>query len=162
MTTSCLVHAAHRLTLVAGTLLLVTCSVEESLLPPDELAGGTWGGDNAGVIVGDATVHVHVGCTNGNFLLPVELDDEGRFSVAGEYMLRAFPVPIGPTLPAQFAGMVEGRRLTLIVAVNDTVEKKLVILGPVRVTLGVEPRMGPCPICRIPPLRLQRTTTGGG
>ncbi|MGH7713356.1 MAG: hypothetical protein ACREOG_18860, partial [Gemmatimonadaceae bacterium] len=36
------------------------------------------------------------------------------------------------------------------VTVNDTVEKKTVVLGPVRVTFGREPRMQVCPICRSP------------
>jgi hypothetical protein len=36
------------------------------------------------------------------------------------------------------------------VAVNDTIEKKLVALGPVTVTFGREPRMQQCPICRTP------------
>ena len=65
-------------------------------------------------------------------------------------MLRAYPVMIGPELPAQFSGRVVGRTLTLAVAVNDTVEKKVVALGPITVTFGRTPQMGPCPICRAP------------
>jgi len=34
--------------------------------------------------------------------------------------------------------------------VNDTVEHKSTVLGPVVVTWGTEPKMGPCPICRRP------------
>jgi hypothetical protein len=64
------------------------------------------------------------------------------------YVLRAYPIHIGPDLPAQFSGQVRDNRLTLRVVVNDTVEKKTVNLGPVTVTLGREPQMGPCPICR--------------
>lgn len=75
-----------------------------------------------------------------------------HFSVPGEYLLRAYPVAIGPTMPAQFAGVLNGDRLTLSIAVNDTIEKKLVVLGPVTVVLGRDPNMGPCPICKNPPL----------
>ena len=114
----------------------------------DELALGTWGGENAGAIVGDTVTHVHIGCTFGNFRTPVALADGGRFNVTGSYTLRAFPVVIGPSLPAVFTGVVNGTRLTISVAVSDTVENKLVPLGPVTVVLGREPRMGPCPICR--------------
>ena len=53
----------------------------------------------------------------------------------------------GPSLPAQLTGLVDGRRLTFTVSVNDTVEKKLVVLGPESVTFAHDPRMGPCPIC---------------
>jgi hypothetical protein len=57
---------------------------------------------------------------------------------------------MGPTLPAQFAGLVRGNVLTLTVAVDDTVMKDLVALGPVTVVFGREPRMQVCPICREP------------
>lgn len=117
---------------------------------PDELVAGTWGGENAGVVVDNANAHVHIACTKGDFAAPIALDGEGRFSVPGNYVLRAYPVQIGPSLPAQFAGVVEGNRLTLTVAVNDTVEKKLVALGPVTVVFNREPRMQVCPICRTP------------
>lgn len=115
-----------------------------------ELTRGTWGGENAGAIVDESIVHVHIGCTLGNFPRPAVLDGEGRFTVEGSYTLRAFPVAVGPPLPAAFIGAVDGTRLTLSVAVNDTVEKKLVTLGPVTVVLGREPRMQTCPICRRP------------
>jgi hypothetical protein len=113
----------------------------------DELEVGTWGGENAGVIVSATGAHVHVGCTNGDFPAPIALDEDGRFSVAGDYLLRAYPVAIGPTMPAQFAGVVRGRDLVMTVAVNDTVAGELVVLGPVSVRLGRDPEMGPCPIC---------------
>ena len=132
-------------------LLVVSCS-GSSLLPPSDgiLAVGTWGGDNSGVIVTDSAVHVHVGCTFGDLSGPVELDADGRFTVDGSYVLRAYPVQTGPSLPAQFSGRVSGRTLTLAIAVHDTVERKLVALGPITVVHGREPEMGPCPICRVP------------
>jgi hypothetical protein len=136
--------------IAAAALVLAACSGGSVTAgtPPRELARGTWGGDNAGAIVEDSVVHVHLGCTLGNFPPPGALDDEGRFSVEGSYTLRAFPVAVGPPLPAVFAGVVSGNRLTLSVAVNDTVEKKLVALGPVTVVFGREPRLQTCPICR--------------
>lgn len=138
--------------LVSAVALAATCDISEPVFPPtgDKLAIGTWGGDNAGVIVGDSIAHVHVGCTLGDFRSPVALDADGRFNVSGSYTLRAYPVHIGPPLPAQFAGRVENGQLTLAIAVNDTVEKKLVQVGPVTVTFGRDPRMGPCPICTKP------------
>jgi len=141
------------LTLLAGAAIAVAAcsgSVTTTGSPAQELASGTWGGDNAGVIVSDSIVHAHIGCTLGNFSPPAALTDDGRFSVEGSYTLRAFPIAVGPPLPATFAGVVNGTRLTLSVTVNDTVEKKVVSLGPVTVTLGREPRMQTCPICRKP------------
>ena len=123
------------------------CGTDELVMAGDDLRVGTWGGDDAAAQVEPTTVHVHVGCTKGDFPAPVDLDAQGRFSVPGSYVLRAFPIEVGPALPAQFAGVVQGTRLTMTIAVNDTVEKKLVVLGPVTVFFGREPRMGPCPIC---------------
>ena len=132
-------------------LLVGSCSDSELLPPADgKLALGTWGGDNSGVIVTDEITHVHVGCTFGNMPGNIQLDASGRFTIDGSYVLRAYPVQIGPELPAQFSGRVLGGTLTLAIAVNDTVEKKLVALGPVTVVHGREPDMGPCPICRAP------------
>lgn len=115
--------------------------------PATEIAAGTWGGDGAAAVVSDSTVHVHIGCTKGDFPRPATLDANGRFEVSGRYVLRAFPVEIGPSLPARFAGVVRGRQLLLSVAVDDTVMHTLVAVGPATVTLGREPKLGPCPIC---------------
>ena len=132
-------------------LLVGSCS-GSSLLPPSDgfLAVGTWGGDNSGVVVTDSAVHVHVGCTFGDMPGTVQLDANGRFTIDGSYVLRAYPIQIGPSLPAQFSGRVSGRTLTLAIAVHDTVERKVVALGPITVVYGREPEMGPCPICRAP------------
>jgi hypothetical protein len=80
----------------------------------------------------------------------IPLDPNGRFTVDGSYVLRAYPIMVGPPLPAQFSGRVSGRTLTLAIAVNDSVEKRLVALGPVTVVYGRSPSMGPCPICVVP------------
>jgi hypothetical protein len=144
-------HTTPALALVVGvTLAAAACSGRSVTAGTSTqvLTRGTWGGENAGAIVDDSIVHVHIGCTLGNFPPPAVLDDEGRFSVEGNYTLRAFPIAVGPSLPAVFTGIVNGAQLTLSVAVNDTVEKKLVALGPVTVVLGREPRMQTCPICR--------------
>lgn len=139
----------RRLASVAAVLLFAAGCTDPSPVP-GELAAGTWGGDNAGVIVTATSTHVHVGCTFGNIPVRVEAGPDGRFGVAGTYVLRAFPVAVGPELPAVFSGRVIGRTLTLTVAVDDTTEGKLVNLGPVSVQLGRDPNLGPCPICRVP------------
>ncbi|HET9333801.1 MAG TPA: hypothetical protein VFQ21_09485 [Gemmatimonadota bacterium] len=132
---------------VAAGLLATACS--DGMLSPsdDQLALGTWGGDDAGVVATDSLTHVHVGCTYGDMPGSIPLGLDGRFTVDGSYVLRAYPIMVGPSLPAQFSGRVSGRALTLAIAVNDTVEKKLIALGPVTVVYGHTPSMGPCPIC---------------
>ena len=146
---------AHKL----SGLLLVTAFAasalscnKDTIVPGEGLTVGTWGGKDAGLIVNDSTAHLHIGCTFGDFASAVEVDGGGHFSVAGDYVLRAFPIQLGPSLPAQFTGEIAGNKVTLLVTVNDTVENSIVIKGPVTVTLGREPELGPCPICTTPRL----------
>jgi hypothetical protein len=144
--------------MLAGAALfaaLFTACADQSPAPAagDRIALGTWGGDDGGMIVSDSSVHVHMGCTFGDIAGRVALDIDGRFDVEGSHVLRAFPVLIGPSLPARYAGRVEGASLRLTVTVTDTVAKQTVVLGPVTLALGDEPRLGPCPICRVPARR---------
>lgn len=139
---------------LAGPLLFVflagSCS-ETALISPDGfLLTGTWGGENAGLIATDSVTHLHIGCTFGDVPGRLALNTGHEFSADGNYVLRAYPVMVGPTLPARFSGHLSGRILTVTVTVNDTVEKKSVELGPVRVVYGRTPELGPCPICLVP------------
>ena len=135
---------------IVAAAFCIGCARSDTVQPPDrtKLSEGGWGGDDAGVIVEDTLAHVHIGCTLGDFSAPIPLDASQRFSVSGSYVLRAYPVQVGPPLPAQFAGVVEGDRLTFSIAVNDTVEKKVVALGPMTVRYGQAANMRICPICR--------------
>ena len=133
--------------ILAISIALVGCPSDDPTSPDGSLVIGTWGGENVALLVENDVAHVHIGCTNGDFHVPLRVDQDNRVNVAGSYLLRAYPVAIGPTLPAQLAGVLRGRQLTFTVSVNDTVEKKLVVLGPVSVWLGEDPRLGPCPIC---------------
>ena len=133
--------------LLLASFVLSGCPSDDPVSPDGNLLVGTWGGENVALIVEADVAHVHVGCTNGDFQTPLSVDSDDRVSVEGSYLLRAYPVAVGPTLPAVLTGVVAGRQFVFTVAVNDTVEKKLVVLDPATVTLGREPRMGPCPIC---------------
>lgn len=136
---------------LVGTALLALGAACGSATSTDEpaqsLAPGSWGGDSVGVIVGDTLVHVHIGCTKGDFRRPAALTADGRFDVTGSYILRAYPIEIGPSLPARFTGSVRGGRLRITVAVDDTVAGARVTRGPAVASLGAAPRLGPCPIC---------------
>lgn len=138
--------------LLSAAVLAAACATRDALHPPagTQIALGTWGGDGAGIVATDSATHIHIGCTFGDVVGRVVLDADGRFNVSGSYMLRAYPIAIGPTVPAQFSGRVVGPTLTIVVAVNDTVARKLVALGPVSVRFGHQPKLGPCPICAVP------------
>jgi len=137
--------------LTAASFMLATCTPSQTLTyAGTTLALGTWGGNNVALIATDSLTHVHVGCTFGDFPGGVTLDASGHFAVDGSYMLHAYPITVGPSMPAQLSGQVVGGTLTFAVAVNDTVAKQVVSLGPGTVVFGQEPIMGVCPLCRVP------------
>ena len=111
----------------------------------DQVPLGTWGGEDAALIVGQDGAHVHIGCTKGDIKGAILLDADGRFEEAGTYNVDAFPVDRGILHPARFTGMTDGRSLTLVVRLTDTGQS----LGPAVVRFGMEPRMRNCPICRL-------------
>ena len=135
----------------AAAALLAACA--HSSTPPTSdgaLALGSWGGDGAGMIVGDTAMHLHIKCTYGDVSGRIPIDANGRFDVSGSYMLRAFPIAVGPSVPARFTGRLDGASVTITVTVNDTVQHMSGDIGPVTVTFGKEPRLLPCPFCRRP------------
>lgn len=113
---------------------------------------GTWGGENAGLIASDTSAHVHIGCTLGDTKGPIHPDADGRFELEGKYNVDAYPVDRGIFHPARFSGEINGITMTLTVVLTDTARQ----LGPVTLTYGKEPKMGPCPICREPSERRNR------
>jgi hypothetical protein len=147
-------HRIEWLCVVGAAVIFVGCASSSiNPLPLDgKLPLGTWGAENAGMIVGDTAMHLHIGCTFGDVSGRIPLTANGSFDVAGSYMLRAYPIAVGPTVPARFTGQLDGSTVTITVTVNDTVQHTTVVKGPVVVQFGEEPRMGPCPICRRPVL----------
>ena len=134
-------------------MVAVLAACAEPTLSPvvdGRLAVGTWGGQDAGVVVTSEGIHIHVGCTFGNIVGNVTIDAAGRFTAEGSYVIRAYPVQTGASLPAQFSGRIAGTALTLAVAVHDTVEQRVVAVGPVTVLFGREAEMLQCPICQVP------------
>jgi len=136
--------------IVAGLaiVLLRDCGVVSPRPSPGKVSG-TWGGDNAGLIADDTSAHAHIGCTYGNVHQQIVADASGKFDVPGEHDITAYPVDRGIQHPARYAGTILGQTMTLTVTLTDTA----VTLGPVQLTLGKEPRMGPCPICRVKRVR---------
>ena len=134
-----------RITAILLGVAVIACSAATSTPITDVV--GTWGGDNAGLIVNGTDIHVHIGCTLGDAVGPIVADQNGRFEVTGTYNVDAYPVNRGITHPATFSGQIVGQSMTLTVSLTDTAR----VLGPVTLVYGKEPKMGPCPICRVPP-----------
>jgi hypothetical protein len=134
-----------RITAILLGVAAIACSAATSTPITDVV--GTWGGENAGLIVNGNDVHVHIGCTLGDAVGPIVTDANGRFEFSGTYNVDAYPVSRGITHPATFSGQIDGQAMTLTVSLTDTAR----VLGPVNLVYGKEPKMGPCPICRVPP-----------
>ena len=130
----------------AFAALLGPCDLMTSSQPPAGPVVGTWGGQNAGLMADDSSAHVHIGCTYGNVHQQIVPDSSGKFDVPGQQDITAYPVDRGILHPARFSGSVVAGSMTLVVTLTDTA----VTLGPVKLVYGMEPRMGPCPICRVP------------
>jgi hypothetical protein len=144
-------HTNRSILVAAGALLIACISPGAGAgVVNDRLALGNWGGENAALIVSDTAMHLHIGCTFGDVSGQVSVGADGMFDVAGSYMLRAYPIQVGPTVPARFVGQVRGTTATITVTVNDTVTHQTVVKGPVSVTLDQVANMGLCPICRRP------------
>ena len=132
-----------RISLLPSILAILACSAATSTPITDVV--GTWGGDNAGLIVTNTNVHVHIGCTLGDAVGPIKTDANGHFEAAGTYNVDAYPIDRGIVHPAKFTGQIVGVTMTLTVMLTDTAR----VLGPVTLIYGKEPKMGPCPICRV-------------
>ena len=135
----------RKISVIPIIFALIACSAATSTPITDVI--GTWGGDNAGMIVNGNDVHVHIGCTLGDAVGPIHPDEDGHFDVSGTYNVDAYPVNRGINHPANFSGQIDGQTMTLTVSLTDTAR----VLGPVTLVYGKEPTMGPCPICRVPP-----------
>jgi hypothetical protein len=127
-----------------ASLAWVLAACGDSPRIPERLPAGTWGGEEAGMVVSATGAHVHIRCTVGDIAQPIPLDPQGRFEVAGQHNVDAFPIDRGIVHPARYTGSTDGRNLVLSVRLTDTGQT----LGPVGLVLGLEPRMVNCPICR--------------
>jgi hypothetical protein len=66
-----------------ATVAAFACTSNTTAVPADHLVPlGTWGGDSGGLIVGDTSAHLHIGCTFGDISGRVPVSDDGRFDVA--------------------------------------------------------------------------------
>src|SRR5256885_12923797 len=65
-----------RFFVVPSLLAALACSA----ITPTHITeiAGTWGGENAGLIVDQSDVHVHIGCTIGDAVGPIKPDADGR------------------------------------------------------------------------------------
>jgi hypothetical protein len=141
-------NRAALLSLLALIAALSACAKDSPTSPSaaTKLAFGTWGGNHAQVVASDTLTHVLSNCTFGDFPGNIPLDANGRFAVDGTYMLYTVPVQLNAPFAAQLSGQVIGNTLTFAIAVNDTIAKRVVSLGPQVVELGRQATIAACPV----------------
>src|SRR6478672_8053994 len=99
-----------RTMLAAAVVLAAACGA--SRIEPGTLAVGTWGGEEAGLLVRADGAHAHIGCTYGDIAGPIPFDADGFFDVAAQWNVTAFPIDRGVFHDSRMSGRLRGDRLT--------------------------------------------------
>ena len=140
-------RAAAIVFVAAVPFLFANCHGADVItVPGKQLTLGTWGGARSEVMATASSTSVTFQCTFGNFPGSIALDTDGRFSVQGTYNPYAGPVAIGTPFLAQLSGQVSGNTLTFAVATYDTVNNRLIEIGPATVVLGRTADFQACPV----------------
>jgi len=96
------------------------CSTASSVGPDDAVARGQWGGDHVTMEVTATGATLEFDCAHARIDEPITVDRNGRFSVRGTYAAeRGGPVrdtEDDRTRPAQFAGRVSGKTMSLTIS----------------------------------------------
>ena len=104
---------------------------------------GTWGGDHILLEVTADGATLELDCAHGAVEGAIRLDSEGRFDAGGIFVQeRGGPVREGgeDARPARYTGSVEGKTMTLTIAVGDGGET----LGPFELVHGRSARLTKC------------------
>jgi hypothetical protein len=125
-----------RLPLLLAAMALTGCHGET-------VPNGTWGGDHIALSVTDGGGTVELDCAHGTLDHPLELDDVGRFSVAGTFV----PEHGGPITadevaerrPARYQGRLDHQELEITITIEGQTGQ-----GPFTVTLGKAPKVNKC------------------
>lgn len=136
-------HRSIRVSLLV--LVVAACAKDSPTSPATRLTFGEWGANHAQVVASGSATEVTYGCTSGEFAGNISLDVMGRFAVNGSFYPYAGPISVNGPMPAQFSGLVEGNTLTFAIAVSDTVEHRVISLGPQVVVLGQPANIVVCP-----------------
>lgn len=123
-------------------VLLAACALSESGARRTVLTG-EWGGERILFQAAAEGAVVELDCAHGAVEGAIRLDSEGRFDAGGTYVQeRGGPVREGgeDARPARYAGRVEGKTMTLTIAVGDGGET----LGPFELVRGRSARLTKC------------------
>jgi hypothetical protein len=107
----------------------------------DRVPEGAWGGRDASLHVGDRGAEVEFNCSHGAIEEPLSLDEGHAFRARGYWVREGGPtMPEEDRRPAVYSGKLDGKTLTLRVAVEDPKRE----LGPFTLVLGEPARLVKC------------------
>jgi hypothetical protein len=105
---------------------------------------GTWGGDHVALVLDATHGTLEFDCAHGSVEAPMPLDSDGMFQVMGIFVREhGGPIREGETPdqhPARYVGTIDGKRMTLTVALSDESQQ----LGPFELELGGSPHVLKC------------------
>ena len=131
--------------MLVAAAALVACGRSDVLFAPgSHLPFGEWGADRVQFVTSDSVTEVVYYCVGGTFAGNIIPDASGHFIVNGSFAPYFGPVS-RPYMPAQMSGQVDGKTLTFAVAVNDTLNKKVISIGPATVQFGQHANIIVCP-----------------
>jgi len=136
-----------RITRVDGlaicALLIVVSACGTTTGPDAVTVNGTWGGEHALLEIKDTSASIEFDCAHGTLDHPLQVDERGRFSVAGTFVPeRGGPVQPGEvpeSRPARYQGRLDRQKLEFTVTVEGQTGQ-----GPFTVTLGKGPKLTKC------------------
>lgn len=100
---------------------------------------GNWGGPSVNLTVTPGGGTIEFDCGRGTIDLPMLLDANGRFDVAGTFVREGGPEKENPDrIPARYAGSTDGRTLILTVSADGFA------IGPLTLALGAQTRLLKC------------------
>jgi hypothetical protein len=122
--------------LVLAGVLLAGCR-------DDSVPNGVWGGDHAVLTVTDNGGRVEFDCAHGTLDYPLQVDEGGRFSVAGTFVPEhggpVRPGEVPESRPARYQGRLDRQKLEFTVTTEGQTGSE-----PFTVTLGKGPKLTKC------------------
>ena len=128
--------------MIQRMMFLVLAGVLLSGCRGERVPNGSWGDDHVVLTVTDNGGRVEFDCAHGTLDHPLRLDDRGRFSVAGTFVLDGGPARTGEdsrSRPARYQGRLDRQKLEFTVTVEGQTGQ-----GPFTVTLGKSPKLTKC------------------
>jgi hypothetical protein len=129
--------------MIQRATVLVLAGVLLSGCRNESVPNGAWGGDHVVLTVTDNGGRVEFDCAHGTLDHPLQVDERGRFSVAGTFVPEhggpVRPGEVPESRPARYQGRLDRQKLEFTVTTEGHTGTE-----PFTVTLGKGPKLTKC------------------